>query len=106
MIPYDTGIAGWNDVRRILIRLLVALGDTVAVALAYSLAYEIRFFFPPFLQSFPATKGIPEFIIYVQAAPVVLFMWVLVLSWDDCYGRISLPALDELIRLFRVSIGG
>jgi exopolysaccharide biosynthesis polyprenyl glycosylphosphotransferase len=106
MIPYDTGIAGWNDLRRIFIRFLVMTGDAVVVMVAYGAAFAIRFYFRPFLAEFPATKGIPEFIVYLKAAPVIVFMWVLVLSWDNCYARVNLPALDDLIRLFRVSIGG
>jgi exopolysaccharide biosynthesis polyprenyl glycosylphosphotransferase len=105
MIPYDTGIAGWHDVRRLLIRFLVMLGDVLLVALAYSTAYLLRFHFQPFVDQFPVTKGIPPLFLYFKAAPVVVFMWVLVLSWDDCYQRFSLPALDELIRVFRVSLG-
>src|SRR5262245_38764085 len=97
MIPYDTGIAGWSDVRRILLRLLVMLGDAFCVIAAYTAAFYIRFYAEPFLISFPAVKGIPSFFLYVRALPVILFMWILVLSWDDAYSRFSLPALDELI---------
>jgi exopolysaccharide biosynthesis polyprenyl glycosylphosphotransferase len=82
------------------------MGDAACVALAYSAAYAIRFHFEPFLTAFPAEKGVPPFLLYVKAAPVVVFMWILALSWDDCYVRISLAALDEFIRIFRVSFAG
>lgn len=106
MIPYDTGIAGWNDVRRLLIRVMVMLGDSLAVALAYLAAFCLRFYFPPLVEAFPVTKGIPAFSVYLSASPVVMFMWVIAMSWGNCYRRITLSALDDLIRVFRVSIGG
>ncbi len=106
MIPYDTGIAGWKDVRRIILRLFVMIGDAVAVTIAYSLAYAFRFYFEPFTAAFPILKGLPGALIYLKTAPVVLFMWIIALSWGNCYHRITLSALDELIRIFRVSIAG
>jgi hypothetical protein len=105
MIRYDTGIAGWNDARRVFFRFLVMLGDAAIVAFAYGAAYLIRFYFPPFLEQFPAEKGIPEFVLYLKAGPVILFMWVLMLSFGDAYARINLPALDDLIRFFRIAMG-
>jgi len=106
MIPYDTGIAGWNDLRRIFIRFLVMLGDAAVIVAAYTAAFSLRFYFDPILEAFPITKGIPSFVLYLKAMPVVIFMWVLVLSWDDCYERVNLPALDDMIRLLRVAVGG
>ena len=106
MIPYDTGIAGWNDLRRIFIRFLVMLGDATVIVCAYTAAFAVRFYFRPFLDSFPVTKGVPDFLVYLKAMPVIVFMWVVVLSWDSCYVRVNLPALDDMIRLLRVAIGG
>ncbi|MCG3203806.1 MAG: hypothetical protein KCHDKBKB_00478 [Elusimicrobia bacterium] len=105
-VSYDVGIANWKDSQWLLFRLLIVLGDVVAVALAYSLAYGIRFSYAPFIHSFPITKGIPDPSDYLKASPVILFMWVLSISWQGCYRRIHMPALDDGIRLFRASITG
>ncbi len=105
-IPYDVGIANWRDGRRIFLRFLVMIGDILAVAIAYSLAFHIRFFSETFLAHVPITKGIPSAGDYLLAAPVILFMWALSLSWQNCYRRVHLQALDDGIRLFRAACMG
>lgn len=106
MIAYDVGMAGWRDARRIFIRMLILLGDMAVVCAAYLLAYKIRFEYVPFLQSFPAIKGIPSIAVYLKATPVVLFMWSLAISWQGCYRRVQLPALDDGIRILRGAMMG
>lgn len=105
-IPYNTGITGWRDAKRLSIRVPVILGDALMIMLAYSLAFLIRFESNSFIYIFPVTKGYPSPEIYVRTYPVVVIMWVMAISWQGCYRRIQIPALDDIIRLFRGSIVG
>ncbi len=105
-VSYDTGIAGWKDARRILIRCLVLVGDMLVVLAAYAVAYLLRFFAHSFVDAFPITKGIPPVSDYLLTAPVVMFMWALALSWQSAYKRVHLSALDDGIRLMRAAITG
>ncbi len=105
-VPYHVGIAHWKESRRLLIRLLVSLGDIAAVTCAYTLAYAVRFHSPEFIESFPVTKGFPGPDAYIKALPVILFMWVIALSSQGTYRRIHLPALDDGIRILRAAFTG
>jgi exopolysaccharide biosynthesis polyprenyl glycosylphosphotransferase len=105
-VSYDTGIAGWKDARRVFLRCLVLIGDMLVVLAAYSVAYALRFFAPSFVNAFPVTKGFPPASEYLPAAPVVMFMWALALSWQGAYKRVHLPALDDGIRIFRAAVMG
>lgn len=106
MAQYYRGLPAWKDARPIFFRVLIMLGDVAVVALSYSFGYWMRFNFDPFLTVLPVTKGIPEFAEYLLAFPVIQFMWVLSLSWNDCYQRVSMPALDDAIRIIRSSFLG
>lgn len=106
MIPYHLGIANWKDARRVLLRFPVLVGDLCAVSLGYVLAFLVRFNHSLFLEFFPVTKGFPSPHDYLSAAPVILFMWAAALLWLGCYKRIQMAALDDLVRLFRVSLMG
>ena len=105
-VPYSVGIAHWKESKRLMLRLFVALGDVTMVGLAYATAFLLRFHCPAFIHAFPITKGVPSPVDYLTAAPVILFMWVLAISWQGCYRRIHLPALDDGIRLFRAAVMG
>lgn len=105
-VPYHLGISQWKESKYFLTRALVLLGDVSAAALAYSLAYLIRFHADTFVSVFPVTKGVPAFSAYVKAGPIILFMWALSISWQGAYKRIHLPALDDAIRVFRAAVMG
>ncbi len=101
MNHYYVGIPAWKDARPIVLRLAILLGDMFVVGIAYSIAYQIRFYFGPFIRSFPVTKGIPPLSEYIKASPVILFMWVLAISWQGGYKRITMQAIDDAIRIGR-----
>lgn len=105
-VPYGIGIANWKDSKRLFVRALVLVGDISMVGAGYLIAFAIRFFYVPFIQSFPVTKGFPDVTDYLKIAPVVMFMWALAISWQGAYRRIQMPALDDGIRLFRAAIMG
>ena len=90
----------------ILNRFVLLLGDAVMVGSAYSLAFAIRFNYLPFLESFPVTKGIPSFHIYLKAAPIVIPIWIFALYWQKAYLRVNFPALDEAFRIFGAALMG
>src|SRR4051812_44052126 len=103
MNRYYIGLPKWKDARPIFFRGIILLGDLAVVSAAYSTAYFIRFWYSPFISTFPITKGIPEPREYVAAAPVILFMWALAISWQGGYKRIAMPAVDEAIRMGRAA---
>jgi exopolysaccharide biosynthesis polyprenyl glycosylphosphotransferase len=84
----------------------VLLGDVLVVFLSYAAAYSVRFFALSFVNQFPVTKGIPPVGDYMLAAPIVMFMWALALSWQNAYKRVHMPALDDGIRIFRAAVMG
>lgn len=106
MIRYQAGILGWNELRFLLSRLLVLLGDMAVVFIAYSAAFALRFYYAPFTTLFPITKGIPSTFDYLSAAPLILAVWALSIMWNGCYHRVNMSALDEWVRFLRASIAG
>ncbi len=98
---YRKGLSLWETHKFIISRLLIISGDMLCVACAYAFAYSLRFYNGAFLAHYPAYKGIPPVWDYVQASPIILFLWVLALSWTGAYRRINLPAIDEGLRVFR-----
>jgi len=104
--PYPGLSIRTHEVRRILGRVFFFTSDMSGLILGYSLAYFFRFFHGPFLSYFPITKGLPPLEDYVLASPILLLVWAFALIWVDAYKRLNLPALDEIIRLFRAGIVG
>jgi len=105
-VPYDTGLRNWSQTRRILLRVPVLLGDLLMVALAYAAGWLLRFCYPPFVNAFPITKGVPSPFDYVDAAPIILFMWASAMHWQGGYRVIQMQALDDGIRIFRAAVMG
>ncbi|OVE76857.1 hypothetical protein BVX98_04110 [bacterium F11] len=106
MSDYYRGLPGWKEFKSVMNRFLVCVGDMMAVSGAYLLAYYIRFYFDPVVTFFPVTKGFPPLSDYLKAGPLVLLVWIISLMQLGTYRRINYPALDEFIRLFRVSFIG
>ncbi len=105
-VRYDAGIANWKESRELFQRFCVLLGDMASVTCAYTLGFALRFFYDPFLSSFPVTKGFPDFSDYLNAGPVILFMWALCISWQGGYRRVHVAAIDDGIRLLRAAFLG
>lgn len=106
MTPYLNPVPAQDNLRYSLRRFVVGLSDASMVLLAYFLAFACRFFYPPLLKSFPVVKGYPPFHDYLVAAPLLVFGWIIAVSWQDGYKHLRLPAVDEGIRLARASIIG
>jgi len=100
------GLFGWNDIKALLTRLAILVGDLFLVAVAFGVAYLLRFHFNPFIKNFPITKGIPPLGLYTEALPIILVIWGTALYWQGAYKRLSLPALDESIRIGRSCLMG
>lgn len=104
MSSYHRGLSLKNDAQALLLRFLVLFGDVLFVCLSYGLAYDIRFYFDPFIESFPPLKGVPGFSIYLMAFPIIVLSWVLALSWLHGYRLIRYSAIDEIIRIGKVAL--
>jgi exopolysaccharide biosynthesis polyprenyl glycosylphosphotransferase len=94
----------WEISRPVLFRFFVIIGDLVAVACAYTMAYFVRFTYEPSVGALPPVKSTPLADGYVSIGPIILFMWFLAFLLEGCYRRMTIPALDEAIRVFRGSM--
>lgn len=104
MEHHITSAMKWADYRKIIRVSLVMLIDLIIVGFSYYAAFLFRFYFEPFLNIIPVTKGYPSLEIYLPALPVILFMWALAINSQGAYRRINIQALDELIRVVRLTM--
>ncbi|MFN0118613.1 MAG: sugar transferase [Elusimicrobiota bacterium] len=103
---YNLGIMTWKDSRKLVIRFFLLMSDLLAISIAYLSAYCIRFYYSPFIGNFPITKGFPPVLEYLQAAPIILFMWGVSIFFQGAYTRLNLAAIDEGIRTFKAVFFG
>jgi exopolysaccharide biosynthesis polyprenyl glycosylphosphotransferase len=86
---------------RIAILISFFILDAAALALAFQVAFNTRFFNGWFLSYFPVTKGYPDPGIYQQAIYLVLPVWLGVFSYLGSYQETFVTAYDELIRVLK-----
>jgi Undecaprenyl-phosphate glucose phosphotransferase len=83
------------------------LMDVAVTALAWLMAYGLRFAFPPLLLVLPASKGIPPLDRYLWLLPLIMLVWPVVLYFHGLY-QVSRARnrVDELFTiLFSVLVG-
>ncbi|MBI2915740.1 MAG: sugar transferase [Elusimicrobia bacterium] len=79
--------------------------DSLVLYFSFYLAYEMRFYFTPFLNFFPVTKGIPPWTIYQQALRIVIPLWIFVFfTWGRLYKRNSSDAANEFLSILKSAI--
>jgi Undecaprenyl-phosphate glucose phosphotransferase len=69
----------------ILIPVLTLLSDAISILLAFLISYWTRFFYSPFINIFPITKGIPELEGYIQFSLIVIPIWLLIFQSRKMY---------------------
>ncbi len=85
---------------RLLISAFVAT-DTVATAVAWVLAFYLRFHAPVVTSLLPVTKGVPEPSRYLLLLPLMLLLWPAVLYFHGLYQlKRSHSRIDELFGIF------
>jgi Undecaprenyl-phosphate glucose phosphotransferase len=90
---------------RLMIGALVAV-DVLATALAWVLAYELRFNSDLVAAALPVTKGVPELSRYLLLLPVIVLLWPPVLYFHGLYQVTrSRSGLDELFPILRGVLG-
>src|SRR3989338_7482964 len=74
--------------------------DGLLIYFSFYLAYQIRFFYAPFLNIFPVVKGTPQWFLYQEALRAVIPIWILIFSiWGRLY-QVRFPdAADEFLRI-------
>src|SRR5712691_1485412 len=85
--------------------LVLILNDAGVVYFSFWLSYHIRFFYRPFLKFFPASKGLPPWLIYDQALRVVVPLWILVFAlWGKLYRRRAHDAAEEFMAVSKGAV--
>jgi len=93
-------------VRRALYRVTLFSGDAFLMALSFYMAYLTRFYFPPFLDVFPITKGLPSWDIYAPLQLTAVGIWMASFFVARFYDRVNLHSWDEFLRIVRgVALG-
>jgi len=81
------------------------INDLVVIYLSFWTAYQIRFFCEPFLNFFPANKGIPPWELYQEALRVVVPLWLFVFAfWGRLYQSRFMEAADEFLLIVKATI--
>ena len=82
---------------------LLVVVDIFLVYFSFILAYWVRFVF----QIIPVTKGVPSFLIYKQALPLVVLTWILIFMHYNFYtNKKKKDVFDEFLKVVSaVSIG-
>jgi len=83
---------------------LAWVGDLFCIVLAFIGAYQARFEWKWVTSIFPVTKGTPTFSAYLAYLPAALVLWMGVLLYQKCYRLLNVSALDEFIRMIKVSV--
>ncbi|HRI84342.1 MAG TPA: undecaprenyl-phosphate glucose phosphotransferase [Ignavibacteria bacterium] len=92
---------------QVIIPLLTVFSDAVSIFCAFLSAYWLRFFFRPFTNIFPVTKGIPEITGYIEFSLIVIPIWIIIFQSRKMYRlKRSVFVMDELFVIIKcISIG-
>ena len=83
--------------------IFLAASDALLVYFSFYLAYQIRFFFDPFIQLFPIVKGIPAWKLYLDALRAVVPIWLVLFTfWGKLYNlRFSQSRADNFLSIVK-----
>lgn len=82
--------------------LWLMLNDSILIYGSFRFAYELRFFYHPFLALFPATKGVPPWQLYQEALRTVIPIWLLIFAlWGKLYQIRFSDAADDFLSVFK-----
>ena len=87
-----------KSLRRRVLSLGFAVNDAVMIYFSFKTAYWIRFDCGMFLNTFPAVKGMPEWIFYQDGLRAVIPIWILIFAlWGRQYTGRFLDASEEFM---------
>ncbi len=85
-----------------LLSFTLCVSDIFAITLSFRSAYGIRFYFVPFLNIFPITKGLPHWDIYILILKIALPIWIMVLMlFGKLYSAITQDAANEFLAIVK-----
>ena len=89
-------------VKRFLYWGALLISDIVVIYISFRISYGVRFFFNPFLNIFPVTKGIPSWEIYAAILKLAIPLWILVfIIFGKLYSKTSQDAANEFLAIVK-----